>query len=78
MSEMAVVSMEGVGLAYDAAKSFPVTWVDVEKVPLESSTVEKPVRKVPAAGLSPMSPATQFPETMSVILGEKVRGSQTY
>lgn len=61
MSEMAAVSMEGVGLAYDAAKSFPVTWVDVEKVPLESSTVEKPVRKVAAAGLSPMSPATQFP-----------------
>ena len=79
MSKMAVVSMEGVGLAYDAAKSFPVTWVDVEKVPLESSTVEKPVMKVAAAGLSPMFPAIQFPEIKSVILGENlVCGSETY
>jgi hypothetical protein len=78
MSKMAVMSMEGVGLAYDAAKSFPVTWVDVEKVPLESSTVENPVRKVAAAGLSPMFPATQFPEITSVILGKKVCGSETY
>ena len=78
MSEMAVASMEGVGLAYDAANSFPVTWVDVEKVPLESSTSEKPVRKVAAAGLSPMFPATRFPGITSVILGEKVCGSETY
>jgi hypothetical protein len=35
--------MEGVGLAYDAAKIFPVTWVDLENVPLESSTSENPV-----------------------------------
>jgi len=48
--------MEGVGLAYDAAKISPVTWVDVENVPLESSASEKPVMKVAAAGLSPMFP----------------------
>jgi hypothetical protein len=58
MSEMAVVSMEGVGLVYDAAYRFPVTWVDFENVPLPSSTSENPVRKVAAAGLSPISPAT--------------------
>jgi hypothetical protein len=78
MSETAVVSMEGVGLVYDAAKSSPVTWVDFENVPLESSTGEKPVRKVAAAGLSPTFPATQFPEITSVILGKKICASETY
>jgi hypothetical protein len=78
MSKTAVVSMEGVGLVYDAAKSFPVTWVDFENVPLESSTVEKPVRKVEAEGLSPMFPATRLPEITSVIFGKNVCGSETY
>jgi hypothetical protein len=66
MSPMAVVSMEGVGLAYDAAKISPVTWVDVENVPLGSSTSEKPVMKVAAAGLSPMFPASKQFEITSV------------
>jgi hypothetical protein len=62
------------GLAYDPAKIFPVTWVDVQKVPLESSTVEKPVRKVAAAGLSPMFPATQFPKSHQSSLARKYAG----
>jgi hypothetical protein len=57
MSEMAVVSCEGVGDVYDAANSFPVTCVDVEKVPDGSSVRENPVKPVEEMGLTPMFPA---------------------
>ena len=60
MSEMAVVSCEGVGDVYDAANSCPVTCVDVEKVPLESSVRENPVKAVDEIGLTPMFPAAYW------------------
>jgi len=56
MSEMAVVSCEGVGDAYDAAKSSPVTCFDVEKVPVLSSVRENPVKPDEEIGLTPMFP----------------------
>ena len=57
MSAIAVVSVEGVGELYDAAKSFPTTWLDDENVPSEATVKEKPVRAVPSIGLTAMSPA---------------------
>ena len=62
---MAVVSIEGVGLAYEAVKSSPVTSLEVEKVPEGSSVRAKLVRNVAVAGLSPMLPAN----ICQVILG---------
>jgi len=59
ISEMAVVSWEGVGDVYDAANSFPVTCWDVENVPLLSSVKEKPVNAVDAIGLTPMFPVIE-------------------
>jgi hypothetical protein len=60
MSEMAVVSCEGVGDAYDEAYSFPMTCVDVEKVPDGSSVRENPVKPVEEMGLTPMFPAAYW------------------
>lgn len=57
-SPIAVVRVEGVGEAYDAAKSFPVTWEDVANVPPESRVSVKPVRPVAEIGLTPIAPAT--------------------
>jgi hypothetical protein len=49
------VSCAGVGDLYDAANTFPVTWDDVEKVPLGSSVRENPVKV--ELGLTPIFPA---------------------
>ena len=58
MSDIAVVSVDGVGLGNEAARSLPVTWLDVAKVPSGARTKEKPVNAVAAVGLSPISPAS--------------------
>jgi len=59
MSEMAVVSCEGVGDVYDAENSFPVTCVDLEKVPVRSRVRENPVKPVEEMGLTPMFPVIE-------------------
>jgi hypothetical protein len=59
MSEMAVMSCEGVGDVYDAANSSPVTCVDVEKVPVGSNVRENPVKPVEETGLTPMFPVIE-------------------
>jgi len=56
MSPTATVRVEGVGVAYEAAKIFPVTWVEVENCPVESRMRENPVRPGAAMGLTPMAP----------------------
>ena len=58
MSDIAVVSVDGVGLVNEAASSLPVTWVEVANVPSGARTKEKPVSAVAAVGLSPISPAS--------------------
>jgi hypothetical protein len=60
MSPIAAVSVAGVAGAYEAAVIFPLTWVDVENVPVESRMRENPVMPVAAIGLTPMLPAKNW------------------
>lgn len=57
MFPIAVVSVAGVGGEYEAAKSCPTTWLDVENVFVEATVREKPVSPVAAIGLTPTLPA---------------------
>jgi hypothetical protein len=58
MSLMAVINLEGVGLGYPAAYTFPVTKLLVENVSLESIISPKPVMAVLVMGLVPTLPFT--------------------
>ena len=49
-----------------AAKTFPVTELEVENTFVLSAINEKPVMKLAAAGLSPMSPVTMDPVTLEI------------
>jgi hypothetical protein len=63
MSAMAVVRVAGVGTAYDAAKIFPTTWLEVANWPDGSRVSENPVRPPAATGLAPMGPSGGNSET---------------
>lgn len=57
MFATAVRRCAGVGDLYDAARSCPVTWVELADVPSAPRTRVNPVSAVLAAGLMPMFPA---------------------
>src|SRR3954463_7652959 len=55
---MAAVRFAGVGTAYSGAYIFPTTGEEVDAAPPAGSVEENPVRKLAAAGLTPMLPVT--------------------
>jgi hypothetical protein len=66
MFATAVANVTGVGAEYDEAKTSPTTWSDVENTPVDERVSWNPVKKVAAAGLTPMFPVMAEEGTVEI------------